>query len=127
EPVGDAVELVADVLDGAAGRMKAQELAGVSAAEPQPDGDLVLGSEDVFDVRLQVGERVLHHLEALPPHLSPVLRFGQLSQVDDEVRGHMFHALVSVAGVEAWNPARTSSTFAAGDVISEVMAVSHLS
>ena len=61
----------------------------------------VFGGEDVFDVRLQVGERVLHHLEALPPHLAPVLRFGQLSQVDDEVGGHVGHALVNVAGVES--------------------------
>jgi hypothetical protein len=38
---------------------------------------------------------VPHHVEALPPHLSPVLRFGQLSQVDDEGRGHVFHALVT--------------------------------
>jgi hypothetical protein len=62
---------------------------------------LVRSSEDVLDVRLQVGERVLHHLETLLPHLSPVLRFGQFSQVDDEVRGHVGHALVSVAGVES--------------------------
>jgi hypothetical protein len=76
----------------------------VGAAEPQPDGDLVLGSEDVLDVRLQVGERVLHHLEALPPHLSPVLRFGQFGQVDDDVRDHVGHALVSVADVESLPP-----------------------
>jgi hypothetical protein len=35
EPVGDAVELVADVVDGAASRGYAQELAGVGAADPQ--------------------------------------------------------------------------------------------
>jgi hypothetical protein len=56
ESVGDAVELVADVVDGASGRGYAQELAGVGAADPQPDGDLVLGGDDVFDVRLNVGE-----------------------------------------------------------------------
>jgi hypothetical protein len=72
----------------------------VGAAEPQPDGDLVLGGEDVLDMRLKVGESVLHHLEALPPHLTSVLGFGQFSQVDDEVRGHAGHAPVDVAGVE---------------------------
>ena len=50
-------------------------LAGVGAAEPQPDGDLVLGGEDVLDVCLQVGEGVLHQVEALPPYLAPVLGF----------------------------------------------------
>jgi hypothetical protein len=40
EPVSDAVKLVADVFDGAAGRGDAQELAGVGAADPQPDRDL---------------------------------------------------------------------------------------
>ena len=38
EPVGDAVELVADVLDRAASGRDAQEVTGVGAAEPEPDG-----------------------------------------------------------------------------------------
>ena len=50
---------MADVLDGAAGRGNAEELGGVGAAEPQPDGDLVLSAEDVLDVRPQVGEGVI--------------------------------------------------------------------
>jgi hypothetical protein len=45
---------MADVLDGAAGRAEAEELTGVGAAEPQPDGDLVLGGEDVLDVGLKI-------------------------------------------------------------------------
>jgi hypothetical protein len=45
QAVGDAVELVADVLDRPAGRREAEELAGVGAAEPQPDGDLVLAGD----------------------------------------------------------------------------------
>ena len=45
---------MADVLDGAAGRAEAEELTAVGAAEPQPDGDLVLGGEDVLDVGLKI-------------------------------------------------------------------------
>src|SRR5215813_9605742 len=41
ESVGDAVELVAHVLDGAPGRSEAEELAGMGTAEPHPDGHLV--------------------------------------------------------------------------------------
>jgi len=79
---------------------EAEELAGVGSAEPQPDGNPVLSAEDVLDVRLKVEEGALHHLEALPPHLTSVLRFGQFSQVDDEIRGHAGQALVDVASVE---------------------------
>src|SRR4029077_15154122 len=78
----------------------AEELAAGGAAEPQPDGDFVLGGDDVLDVRLKVGEGVLHHLEALPPHVTPVPGFGQFSQVDDEVRVDVCQALAGVAGVE---------------------------
>jgi len=43
--VGDAVELVADVLDGVAGREDAGEVAGVGTPESQPDSDLVPRAE----------------------------------------------------------------------------------
>jgi hypothetical protein len=76
----------------------------VGAAEPHPDGHLVLGRDDVLDVRLEVGEGAQHQLEALPPRLAPVLGFGQFSQVDDEVRGGESQALAHVTGVERLEP-----------------------
>jgi hypothetical protein len=51
-------------------RQLSWRLAGVGTADPQPDGDLVLGGDDVFDVRLKVGKGVLHRLEVLPQGLA---------------------------------------------------------
>jgi len=47
QAVGDPVELVADVLDGAAGGGQAQEFPLVGAAEGQPEGYLVARGNDV--------------------------------------------------------------------------------
>jgi hypothetical protein len=72
----------------------------MGAAESQPDSDLVLRTEDVLDVRLEVGKGVFHQLEALPPDVMPVLGTGQFGQVDDEIRSREGQAPVGIAGVE---------------------------
>jgi len=97
--VGDPVELVADVLDGAAGGRQAQELPLVGATEGQPEGHLVARGNDVIDVRVQVREAALDDLDPLPPHVWAVPG-RQAGHVHHEVRAKEGGAGVDVAVVE---------------------------
>jgi hypothetical protein len=73
----------------------------VGTAQPYPDGDLVLGGDDVFDVRLKVGEGLFHQLEALPPHLIPVLFAGLPGDVFDGFDTGLLHVISEFRGVLA--------------------------
>lgn len=64
---GDALELVADVLDGAPGGWIAEVLARVGTAEREADGDAILRGEDVLDGGVEVGDAALDQLEAFSP------------------------------------------------------------
>jgi hypothetical protein len=99
QAVGDPVELVADVLDGAAGGGHTQELPLVGAAEGQPEGHLVARGDDVVDVRVQIGKATLDDLNPLPPHLR-AMPGGQAGHVHHEVRAEEGDAGVDVALVE---------------------------
>jgi hypothetical protein len=55
EAVVEAVELVADVVDAAAGGGDASELTLVGAAEGHADRDFILSGDEVVDVCPEVG------------------------------------------------------------------------
>src|SRR5215471_5289785 len=67
---------------------------------PQPQGNFVVRSEEVLNVRTDVGKPGSHQLDALPPCLTSMQRLGQLGQVDNEVWGQPGHARLNVADVE---------------------------
>lgn len=63
--IHEAIELVADIVDGAAGRRNALEVSGMSASEVHTNGNAVPSRDNVVDVCFEVGERTLDHLEPL--------------------------------------------------------------
>ena len=100
ETIFDAVELVTDVVDRAAGSGDALELALVGAAKAYAYGDFVLSCDEVVHLCFEVGERVSHEFEALPPGLASVERLLHLRVVDHDVRRHDSEQSFGVAGVE---------------------------
>src|SRR5690242_20655600 len=91
---------MADVVDGAAGRRDALELALVGATDADADRDFVPGSDEIVDACLEVGEGVAHELEALLPGLASVKRLPHLCVMDHDVRRNDGEQSFRVPGVE---------------------------